>query len=722
MADVSTAESNFYTYNVEGSFNPPEGYVPYTGAQYDVDLGEHILTAKGFYLIDEEDLHIGPRAFIYAGHSLLFPELEQNETIATREYVEDLISNSGGLEKIVVDLYYSDLTNHQGQYYIQNAEKSARFSNIKERFENYELILGEAKFSVLPYDDTTFSKPAILQSTLVGSTDVDLTRFDISDGRYSIGFAWIFSGWALVLSGYTQEDIQIILNWLRNNSNNYIRFTFVTKIKMSEPEKEKVQIKTKTLTLKWVMPTYQIESAGDIVNVDVSYDFIKKMTPGEEQRMIDLCNQAGGNVQNLDEVVNFLITAVTTSASQKDTFAFLSYVINWDSVQSYYMEQGVMAEPWIAKGPLICTSFGLDYKYHLVMVGSLGQLIQIPDSQADSNNATFQYTITENIEQEFDMPSPVLNEGPGVYEISLTNNDLTKLSFLIFENKKNDQDKTLIENLNTIITGYNREAGVNIPLIENIENIANWFNIQKETNVAPLIVSTLLEELSYYSSATQVKYSPDSFSILPHKIITAPWTENYTVYVDGNEWISSSFTNPTELRFFVNRVSNASGSTSGGSGSSENLEDITNIIDFVGKVMSKIDVHATYNGSSRIYSVKVIGSTKATYNAIDQAVNTFRNQGMTIPTINDRDSFTNAINIIHSASPLAFVMVLKQLLENTYMVIDRQYSEGTYDYTILNGDDAGLWYFVGPNSFINLFNKIGEEAPSFTDLWGVVND
>ena len=204
--------------------------------------------------------------------------------------------------------------------------------------------------------------------------------------------------------------------------------------------------------------------------------------------------------------------------------------------------------------------------------------------------------------------------------------------------------------------------------------------------------------------------------------LAAPAFENPS----NNNIVVQIITPRTDTVITVEEIEGASiGASGGGSGGNavEELKDIEKQTDFVGMVMCVIDIHCEITGeASRVFSIKTIGSEKSNYKTLDNAFGQFRNGGLTIPEVKDATSFTNALNIVYTASPSYFAQALILFMQDSYMTICRTFSQGTYDYTVLNGDDAQLWYINSLGVVTNLTTQITSEVSTYDNIWGRVND
>ena len=595
-------------------------------------------------------------------------------------------------EQVSITVHYSDLDTSYlpRQLVITNQEIAAKFKQVYDRFQNKELVMGFFRFSSIPSTESQFTSPVYLQSTLSGAVDVDLTYVTISNGNYDIGFIPIPVNQgnsffiAIYTSGYTSEEQAQALEWLATYPTNFLQFTFVFNIPLSKPDVNE-GIYQMTIT-NFVPAPYYIFFTKP--NMD-------KMLKLINENMPDL----NATVENLPDIWNSL--DMQDKCTAWVLFSMYAFSYNYDGIpvlRTWYNES-------ISDLPLCIT------------------IVQSTNNE-DSNGYLYTLKIPKNdlpldSVMKIDSVAGISDTAPGAYEITLTNNGLNNLTFLVFESKTYVGNRNLLEQLNLLITQYNQGFSANVPLIESLEAFPVWWANQRSQSYAQTFFSIILENLVNYSSSIQMIYSPDATFALPYKISTAGgFGPNYQIYVDGNEWISNTSTEYTSLAFKTKKISMAA--SKGG----DNLENITNQLDFVGKVFSRIDIHCDIqaDGSTRTFTIQTIGSEKSVFNTLDTAFNSFRNGGLSIPTIYDNTTFTNALNIVHTASEAYFAQALRTFLQNSYLVVGRLYSEGTYDYTILNGDDAGLMYLLNNGTAVNLEAKIASEVSDYTNIRGIVND
>lgn len=625
--------------------------------------------------------------------------LADDNVVWTSNGVWDKLSASLDLgerstEQIQITLHYSDIDTSYlpRQLVISNQEITAKFKRVYEKVNNKELVMGFFRFSSIPSTETPFLSPIYLQSALSESYDADLTYITISDRNYRIGFNPVNYGEdgtiiGLYTNGYTSDEMVQVLEWLASHQTNFMQFTFVLNVPLSKPDINE-GIYQMTIT-NFVPAPYYIFLTKP--NMDKMLELVRQNTPYDN-----------ATIDNLPSIWNNLDIHIKCTAWV--LFHMYAFSYNYDGI------------------PVLRT-------WYNESISGLPVCITYVQAANNENSDGYLYTLKVNRDSipldsvlKIDSVAGLGQAGPGAYEIALTNDGLHKLTFLVFESKKFIGNYTLLEESNVLITRYNQAFSANVPLIESIEKFPIWWANQRSQTYAPTLFTIILENLINYSSSIQMVYSPDSIHVLPYKIETAgAFGPNYTIYVDGQEWISNTSTEYTSLAFSIRTIN------MGGSGSSgEDLENITNQLDFVGKVFSKIDIRCDTRGAStRAFSIKTIGSTQSVFNTLNTAFNQVRNGGLTINPVIDNDTFTNALNVVFNASPTYFVQALRIFLQNSYLTIDRNYSKGTYDYSVLNGDDAYLMYInpgATPDVIVNLEAEIASEVNDYTNIRGYVND
>ena len=150
----------------------------------------------------------------------------------------------------------------------------------------------------------------------------------------------------------------------------------------------------------------------------------------------------------------------------------------------------------------------------------------------------------------------------------------------------------------------------------------------------------------------------------------------------------------------------------------------------VGRVFSQIKVGFTADGTQyHIVAWQLVNKVN-TFAGIDVAFDTFRDLGLTIPTIEDNETFTNAMQLVYTANPQAFQMLLIQLAVPNYYTIKTMFwtSGSINEHDLIDAGDGALAYieYQGSPATPTLvsFNATLDTifGNAITGIYGMIND